>query len=380
MLWCSLMLCCLLLGSIPVRAQVARSTGNSDVRYVKDHLLYQRGEETNVIDINVEWPSMIDFSLVKPLQTFLAKAVFRVDADNLEDALKQMKGRFGKPVTSQFKTIPDDDQFCYVTCQLSEMGYQKNRFISFRATYICSPGKKSTQKADTTVTLITYDLINGKVLLMKDILKMAQLQANGVSYSVLLRILNGASVEVPDDIIGLQIVDACLMNQYLWLDMLYTDDDGTQNFHSVVKTDDLKAVMSRDARKLLTMDIPNHKMETVVIDSLYEGQPVYTEVDKSPEFRGGSEGLRKFLSTNVEYPQLEQAMKVQGRVTVSFLIDEEGRIRDPRVVDHVAPGIDREAVRVVRMMPKWTPGELKGQNVKVRYQLPITFKVQTPSS
>lgn len=367
--------CLLMLVAVNAAAEEGGNAGNSDVRYVKEHLLYQRGDETNVIDIDVEWPSMVDFSAVKPLQSYLAKAVFRADADNMEDALRQLKARFGSPVTSQFKTIPDDDKFCYVTCELKEIGCQKNRFISFRASYICEPAKASTQRGDTAVALVTYDIVNERVLLMKDILKMSQLQSEGVSYPLLLQIIKGASVGVPEDVINMQMTDACLMDQWVWLNMFYMTEDDTTDFHSLVPTEVMKGVLTRDVRKLLTMGLPSRPLVTAVIDSVFEGQPVHTEVDKAPAFIGGINGLRQYLSDNVEYPQIEQATKVQGRVIVSFIVDEDGAIRDTRVIDHVSPGIDREAVRVVRMMPRWSPGELNGQKVKVRTQLPITFRM-----
>ena len=367
--------CLFLLAAMEVSAQEGRNVGNSDVRYVKEHLLFQRGEETNVIDIDVEWPSMVDFSAMKPLQSFLAKAVFRANADNMEDAILQLKERFGSPVKSRFKTIPDDDKFCYVTCGLKEIGCLKNRFISFRASYICEPAQASTQQGDTAVTLITYDLVNERVLLMKDILKMGQLQREGVSYPLLLQIIKGASVDVPEDVLNMQITDACLMDQWVWLNMLYMTEDGTTDFHSIVSAEDMKRVLTRDVRRLLTMELPKRQMVTAVTDSVFEGQPVHTVVDKAPEFPGGVDKLRQYLADNVDYPLTEQEMKVQGRVIVSFIVDEGGSIKDTRVVNHVSPGIDREAVRVVRMMPLWTPGELNGQKVKVRTQLPITFRL-----
>lgn len=373
----SLILSLMLFLTVPASAQGNAAVGNCHVEYRKEHLLFQRGEETNVIDIDVEWPSMIDFSSVKPLQAFLAKAVFRADADNLEDACKLMKARFGQPVTALFKTIPDDDKFCYVTCRLQEMGYLKNRFISYRSTYICAPGKESAQKADTVTMLLTYDLVHGKVMLMKDVLKTGQLQASGVPSPVLAKILHGANVDVPDDLLGLQIMDACLMDRCVWLDMLYATEYETRDFHSLVMIDDLKSVMTRDARKLFTVEIPNRQLESVSLDSLYENQPVYTHVDKAPEFRGGAEGLKRYLAENIDYPLADQAFKVYGRVVVSFIVDEKGEIKDIRVVDRVSPGLDREAVRVVRLMPRWLPGELKGRKVKVRCQLPISFKLHS---
>jgi TonB family protein len=97
-------------------------------------------------------------------------------------------------------------------------------------------------------------------------------------------------------------------------------------------------------------------------------------ISPQPSFPGGSQALVDFLRENTKYP--EQALKdsMEGRVVVAFVIDTDGSITKPEVVRGVHPLLDAEALRVVKLMPKWEPGSENGTPVKVRYNLPITFK------
>ena len=103
-------------------------------------------------------------------------------------------------------------------------------------------------------------------------------------------------------------------------------------------------------------------------------------VEPQPSFPGGQKALIKFLSENIEYP--EQALKdsIEGRVVVAFFIDTDGSVTDPEVVRELHPLLDAEALRVVNLMPKWKPGYQNGAPVKVKYNLPITFKMGEPPS
>lgn len=100
---------------------------------------------------------------------------------------------------------------------------------------------------------------------------------------------------------------------------------------------------------------------------------VYDEVDEMPSFPGGLNGLMTFLSQNMVYPVTAQENGVQGRVIVSFVVETDGSITDVKVARSVDPSLDREAMRVVKAMPKWTPGKKDGKPVRVKYTVPIVF-------
>jgi protein TonB len=89
----------------------------------------------------------------------------------------------------------------------------------------------------------------------------------------------------------------------------------------------------------------------------------------------GQAGLFQYLSNTIQYPVVAEENGVQGRVIVTFVVERDGSITDVKVVKSVAPSLDREAVRVVRSMPKWTPGKQKGDAVRVKYTMPVTFRL-----
>lgn len=102
---------------------------------------------------------------------------------------------------------------------------------------------------------------------------------------------------------------------------------------------------------------------------------VYDVVEQMPSFPGGISGLRTYLNQNIRYPAEAQDNCVQGRVVVSFVVGKDGHISDVTVVRSVDPLLDKEAVRVIRNMPRWTPGKQGGELVKVRYNVPVSFRL-----
>ena len=102
---------------------------------------------------------------------------------------------------------------------------------------------------------------------------------------------------------------------------------------------------------------------------------VYEVCEQMPTFPGGDAALMKYLSENVKYPALAIKAQEQGRVVVSFTVEKNGAISDVKVARSVTPSLDAEAVRVVKAMPKWTPGKQDGQLVRVRYNVPVSFKL-----
>lgn len=103
---------------------------------------------------------------------------------------------------------------------------------------------------------------------------------------------------------------------------------------------------------------------------------VFDVVEQMPSFPGGPSALMQYLSSNIKYPVVAQENGVQGRVVVSFVVERDGSITDVQVARSVDPSLDREAQRVVRNMPKWIPGKQNGQAVRVKYNVPVAFRLQ----
>lgn len=103
---------------------------------------------------------------------------------------------------------------------------------------------------------------------------------------------------------------------------------------------------------------------------------VFDVVEEMPSFPGGNAALMKYLADNIKYPVVAQENGVQGRVVVSFVVERDGSITDVKVVRSVDPSLDREATRVVKSMPKWNPGKQNGSAVRVKYNVPVSFRLQ----
>lgn len=107
-----------------------------------------------------------------------------------------------------------------------------------------------------------------------------------------------------------------------------------------------------------------------------ESNEVFLIVEQMPVFPGGDEALRKYLAQSVKYPVIAQENGIQGRVFVSFVVNQKGEVTNVKVARPFDPNLDKEAVRVVQSMPKWTPGMQRGKAVKVSYTVPINFVLQ----
>ena len=129
-----------------------------------------------------------------------------------------------------------------------------------------------------------------------------------------------------------------------------------------------------------TEDESNKRVEIQAPIAAPEEEPedqkkIHVIVEKMPEFKGGAEAMNNFLVKNIKYPLIAQENNIQGRVICQFVVNSDGRIVDVEVVRGVEASLDAEAVRVIKSMPPWTPGKQGGKNVRVKYTLPIRFKL-----
>lgn len=100
---------------------------------------------------------------------------------------------------------------------------------------------------------------------------------------------------------------------------------------------------------------------------------LFDVVEEMPMFPGGNAALMDFLANNIKYPQVAEENGIQGRVVLTFTVEPDGSLTEVKVVRGVDIALDKEAIRVVKSMPKWIPGKVGGQPVAVKYTLPITF-------
>jgi len=120
------------------------------------------------------------------------------------------------------------------------------------------------------------------------------------------------------------------------------------------------------------------KAKEVVVDEKpkEEETKVFDVVEQMPSFPGGDAELMKYLNEHMKYPVVAEENGIQGRVICTFVVERDGSITDVKVVKSVDPSLDKEAVRVLKSMPKWIPGRQNGSPVRVKYTVPVTFRLQ----
>jgi len=151
------------------------------------------------------------------------------------------------------------------------------------------------------------------------------------------------------------------------------------------KMSDIIEIVDDDVELDEELDIEDTEMDQELevdlsqFDSSEEesGDPIpFFILEDKPEFPGGEQALLKFLAKNVKYPVICQENGIQGMVTVSFVIDEKGKVSNVKATSARDANLEREAVRVVKLMPDWKPGKQRGRPVKVTYSVPVRFRLQ----
>ncbi len=188
-----------------------------------------------------------------------------------------------------------------------------------------------------------------------------------------------AKLEMPEE----QALPEEILNTVKVTELLIAPDEEVKAEDEIKSQDELKETQTAfgqtdfdkgtDDRNV----VREHKQE-IIVEKKVEVEPekVFTAVEQMPQFPGGDAELMKFLSKNIKYPTMAMENNIQGRVIVQFVVTKTGAIGEVKVVRSVDRDLDREAVRVCKSLPKFTPGKMNGQAVNVWYTLPVSFKLQ----
>lgn len=178
-----------------------------------------------------------------------------------------------------------------------------------------------------------------------------------------------------------QVVQEELLNTQKVTEVLIADDEEVEEeFKSQdeIKEDDrAMGAVNEDRGVDDIINAQEHKEVVVVEEKAPEPEPdkVFDAVEQPPQFPGGDAALLKYISDNLRYPQLAIENNIQGRVVVQFVVTKTGQVGEVKVVRSKDPDLDKEAVRVVKTIPRFQPGKQNGNAVNVWYTLPITFKL-----
>ncbi|NLB26193.1 MAG: energy transducer TonB [Bacteroidales bacterium] len=143
-----------------------------------------------------------------------------------------------------------------------------------------------------------------------------------------------------------------------------------------VHIDDELHIEDTEADAETFIDVAPVVTTTVVEEKEEEETKVFFIVEDMPEFPGGEAALRQFIANAIKYPVIAQENGIQGKVFVTFVVDADGGISEAKITRGVDPSLDKEALRVVNMLPKWKPGKQRGKPVRVSYTVPINFVLQ----
>lgn len=141
-----------------------------------------------------------------------------------------------------------------------------------------------------------------------------------------------------------------------------------------VKVDDVEMISTEDDASQAQVDTyvaPVEEEEEVVDDNF-----VFVTVEKMPEFPGGETALLKWIADHIVYPTIAAENGVQGRVSCTFTVNADGSVTDVQVIRPRDPNLDKEAIRVLKQLPKFKPGEQRGKPVRVKYSIPVNFRLQ----
>ena len=117
------------------------------------------------------------------------------------------------------------------------------------------------------------------------------------------------------------------------------------------------------------------EMDVIEVEEEPQEEEVFMVVEDQPEFPGGTAALLEYLRKNIKYPAICRENNIQGRVLVTFIVNKDGAIVEPEVVKSVNPSLDKEALRVISTMPNWKPGSQRGKPVRVKYTVPVNFRL-----
>ncbi len=154
----------------------------------------------------------------------------------------------------------------------------------------------------------------------------------------------------------------------------------TQHLKEVESATNDAEKLSTQTNDLSTGNGESSAQETPITEALPqtpmpEDSTVYSSVEKLPEFPGGMVNFMKWLTRTLQYPNVAQRQRLQGKVVVTFIVNKDGTISEAKVAKSVNPMLDQEALRVIRMMPNWKPGSIKGKPCRTMFAIPVNFKL-----
>lgn len=346
--------------------------------YEKQHHLYVQDGAMNVIDLELEWPELLNGSRHELLQATLQQTLFGHEASRWQQACQVFLAGFGTEVTAPLATLPDDDKFCYVTCSLKSIGHWADRYVSFLAEVEVKPHKGSPQKERHERKWVTYDLQRGRMIGCNDVFRMSRITDN-YAYSQLFSssLLTHCVGHLDFTPVGITMLEQVGVGSgYLVVPFValgeYEEEQAELNAYLPIET--LGDFLSKDFSKSLEASVVVH--EPAPLSTFCVGtDSVYSSADVMPEFSLQGVDFKSYLQQRLFLPSIVEKEKAGGRLLTSFIVEKDGTLSNVTVLTPCAPSVDREVANLIRLMPRWKPGKKDGENVRVRQFLPLNVKL-----
>lgn len=372
----SLLSCSLVASAQDADFSVTRSNANI-IKYLSENKLYKRGDNVTVTNIDMEWSLSLDGDGMANLQTILCHDVLCVNASTLQDGLVEFHKQLGEEITH----MPDSVRCHYINIKLEELWIEHGRYVSF---YLMRQETNQKGKQLSGVKkFMTYDLVNNDTLETNKVFRPQyddeESYYNRVAFESLIERNNVCDDDDRPNIdLTLLPQDFALYGNSMFFGLGGAIDH--ENFASVslanlyalgmLKNNFIRWYQGKGKKKSSITTIANDFDSSLSTDSLSK------QISKAASFPGGLDSLASYLKQNVEYPAIDMTLHNQGRVVVAFNVEKDGTLSDLTVIKSLTPGLDREAVRVIRNMPKWQPALRNDKPVRVRMTLPITYKLR----
>lgn len=350
--------------------ETSRHALRSDVVYLKDHLLMQSDSNFNVVDLDVEWPEAIDRTDAKVLRHTLASWALRADTADLFAARRHFLSLFGTPVTAQLPFIPDDHRFCYVTVNATMVSYQPGQWVAYLVQYTAEPQKRSDVKAEQWARSVVYDVTRGEVLTVDDMIRQGAIEGMRADDGFVERLFSPLSDDDIDQLQQTSIYGLWPDGDQMAFYVTHRTTTRLVSYSVALPYQEVRHLLTKRARALVEKKVSATQPVVVTLPQTWKGDTIYNKVDVAPQFVGGQEALQAYIVR----AGLPRSGGASGKVEVAFVVDPEGAVQDVHVTGILTPETSRHAAMLVRNMPRFTPGMLKGKPVPVRLFLPISYQ------
>lgn len=348
---------------------------NGDIiKYIQENKLYRNGNDVTVTNLDIEWPLELDGNGMGDLQGHLCKALLDEDAKDMQTGWTSFHKKLGKEIHH----MPDSISRHYITAKLQLLWTVPDYYVSLYLKRQVTDG--SGKEVSATKEYLTYDMRNGKVLSVDDVFTNYVDEYTRELFETLLE--DGAVCDDNDrQNIDLTILpkDVAVLGNALVIGLGGAFDN--DNF-STVPASSLYQIGTLKRSFVRWIEGKAKKKDESCLapadfDTSLSADSISTRTTDIARYPGGDDSLHTFLRKNIEYPYIDLKLQKQGRVVVSFIVEKDGTLSDISVNKSISPGLDREAVRVVRIMPKWQPAEYNGEKIRTRMSIPFNYRLST---